>query len=127
MKKVDCLTDSLKFMLSSLVINNSAPTSFIFCRSKDRMEVVCLEKKSTPVVRRWGRKERVAAIFHFGGTAVSANVPLPHGCWLKRLSSGDERWSGPGSDLPTVLHSDGEVSVILTQNAFLIVSLQPED
>jgi maltooligosyltrehalose trehalohydrolase len=95
--------------------------------SKDRMEVVCLEKKSTLVVRRWGRKEQVAAIFHFGDTAVSVNVPLPHGCWLKRLSSGDERWNGPGSDLPTVMHSDGDVSLSLTQNAFLLVSLQPED
>jgi maltooligosyltrehalose trehalohydrolase len=95
--------------------------------SKDGMEVVCLEKKSTLVVRRWGRKEQVAAIFHFGDTAVSVNVPLPHGCWLKRLSSGDERWNGPGSDLPTVLHSDGEVSVNLSQNTSLIVSLQPED
>jgi maltooligosyltrehalose trehalohydrolase len=95
--------------------------------SKDRMEVVCLEKKSTLVVRRWSRKDQVAAIFHFGDTAASVTIPLPHGCWLKRLSSGDERWNGPGSDLPTVLRSDGEVSVTLPQNAFLIVSLQKED
>jgi maltooligosyltrehalose trehalohydrolase len=95
--------------------------------SKDRMEVVCLESESILIVRRWGRKEQVAAIFHFGDTAVSVNVPLPYGRWLKRLASGDERWNGPGRDMPTVLHSDGKVSVTLTQNAFLIVSLQPED
>ena len=95
--------------------------------SKDRMEVVCLEKQSTLVVRRWGCKEQVAAIFHFGDTALSVNVPLPHGRWLKRLSSGDGRWNGPGSDLPAVLHSDGEVSVTLTQNAFLILGLHTED
>ena len=92
--------------------------------SKDRMEVLCLERDSTLVVRRWGRKEQAAAIFHFGGTAASVTIPLPHGCWLKRLSSGDERWNGPGSDLPTVLHSDGEVSVTLTPNSILIVGLQ---
>ena len=95
--------------------------------SKDRMEVVCLERESTLVVRRWGLKDQVAAIFHFGDTTVSVNVPLPYGRWLKRLASGDERWNGPGCNLPTELHSDGEVSVTLTQNAFLIVSLQPED
>jgi maltooligosyltrehalose trehalohydrolase len=95
--------------------------------SKDRMEVVCLERESTLVVRRWGLKDQVAAIFHFGDTTVSVNVPLPYGRWLKRLASGDERWNGPGRNLPTELHSDGEVSVTLTQNAFLIVSLQPED
>ena len=95
--------------------------------SKEHMEVVCLEKKSTLVVRRWGRNEQVAAIFHFGDTAVSVSVPLPHGRWMKLLSSGDERWNGPGSDLPTVLHSDGEVPVTLTQNAFLILRLQTED
>ncbi|MGA2936537.1 MAG: malto-oligosyltrehalose trehalohydrolase [Syntrophobacteraceae bacterium] len=95
--------------------------------SKERMEVVCLERESTLVVRRWGVKEQVAAIFHFGDAAVSVNVPLPYGRWLKRLASGDERWSGPGRDLPTVLYSDGEVSVTLTKHAFLIVSLQPED
>jgi len=91
------------------------------------MEVVCLERESTLVVRRWGREEQVAAIFHFGDTAVSVTVPLPYGLWLKRLASGDKRWNGPGSDLPTVLHSDGKVAVTLTKHAFLIVSLQPED
>jgi maltooligosyltrehalose trehalohydrolase len=95
--------------------------------SKDRMEVVCLKRESTLVVRRWGRKEQVAAIFHFSDTAASVTIPLPQGRWLKRLASGDERWNGPGRNLPTELHSDGEVSVTLTQNAFLIVSLQPED
>ena len=94
--------------------------------SKDRMEVVCLERESTLVVRRWGREEQVAAIFHFGDTA-SVNIPLPSGRWLKRLASGEKRWNGPGRDLPTVLHSDGKVSVTLTQHAFLMVSLQPED
>ena len=95
--------------------------------SKDRLEVVCLERESTLVVRRWGREAQVAAIFHFGDTAVSVNVPLPHGRWLKRLASGEARWNGPGPDLPTVLHSDGKVSVTLTKHAFLMVSLQPED
>jgi maltooligosyltrehalose trehalohydrolase len=95
--------------------------------SKDRQEVVCLERESTLVVRRWGREEQVAAIFHFGDTTVSVNVPLPHGRWLKRLASGEERWNGPDPDLPTELHSDGNVSVTLTKHAFLIVSLQPED
>ena len=95
--------------------------------SKDRMEVVCLERESTLVVRRWGREEQVAAIFHFGDTAVSVNIPLPSGRWLKRLASGEKRWNGPGRDLPTVFHSDGKVSVTLTQHAFLMVSLQPED
>jgi anti-sigma factor ChrR (cupin superfamily) len=91
------------------------------------MEVVCLEKERTLVVRRWGREEQVAAIFHFGDTAVSVNIPLPPGRWLKRLASGEKRWNGPGRDLPAVLHSDGKVSVTLTQHAFLMVSLQPED
>jgi maltooligosyltrehalose trehalohydrolase len=95
--------------------------------SKDRLEVVCLEKESTLVVRRWGRGEQVAVIFHFGDAARSVNVPLPSGRWLKRLASGEERWNGPGPDLPTELHSDGNVSVTLTEQAFLMVSLQPED
>ncbi|HEX9091375.1 MAG TPA: DUF3459 domain-containing protein, partial [Anaerolineales bacterium] len=95
--------------------------------SKNRLEVVCLERESILFVRRWGREAQVAAIFHFGDTDVSANVPLPSGRWLKRLASGEERWNGPGSDLPTVLHSDGKVSVTLTKHAFLILSLQPED
>jgi maltooligosyltrehalose trehalohydrolase len=95
--------------------------------SKDRLEVVCLERESTLVVRRWGREAQVAAIFHFGDTARSVNVPLPHGRWLKRLASGEARWNGPGPDLPAVLHSDGNVSVTLTKYAFLMVSLHPED
>jgi maltooligosyltrehalose trehalohydrolase len=96
-------------------------------QSKDRMEVVCLERERTLVVRRWGGKEHVAVIFHFGDTAVSVTIPLPQGRWVKRLATGEKRWNGPGRDLSTALHSDGEVSVTLTQNASLIVSLQPED
>jgi maltooligosyltrehalose trehalohydrolase len=95
--------------------------------SKDRLEVVCLEKEKTLVVRRWGREEQVAAIFHFGDTAVSVDVPLPDGRWLKRLASGEERWNGPGGDLPAVLPSDGKVSVTLTKQAFLLVSRRQED
>lgn len=95
--------------------------------SKDRMEVVCIERESTLVVRRWGREEQVAAIFHFGDTAASVNVPLPYGRRLKRLGSGEKRWNGPGCDLPTVFHSDGEVSVTLTKHACFVASLQPED
>lgn len=94
--------------------------------SKDRMEVVCLEEESTLVVRRWGGEEQVAAIFHFGDTVVSVIIPLPRGCWLKRLASGEERWNGPGSDLPAELYSDGEIAVTLTQNAVLIIGLQKE-
>ena len=94
--------------------------------SKNRMEVVCMERQSTLFVRRWGREQQVATIFHFGDSAESVTVPLPYGRWLKRLASGDKRWNGPGDDLPTVLHSDGEASVALTQNAFLIVSLEKE-
>jgi maltooligosyltrehalose trehalohydrolase len=95
--------------------------------SKDRMEVVCLENESTLVVRRWGREEQFAAIFHFSDTAVSVNVPLPYGHWLKRLASGEERWNGPGPDLPTALHSDGNIAVALTNHALLIVSRQKEN
>jgi maltooligosyltrehalose trehalohydrolase len=94
--------------------------------SKERLKVVCLESESTLVVRRWGREAQVAAIFHFGDTA-SIDVPLPPGRWLKRLASGEARWHGPGPDLPTVFHSTGQVSVTLTQHAFLMVTLQPED
>ncbi|MEN6440878.1 MAG: hypothetical protein ABFD97_20080 [Syntrophobacter sp.] len=95
--------------------------------SKDRGEVACLEGESLLVVRRWGREEQVAAIFHFGDAAASADVPLPCGRWLKRLASGEERWNGPGRDLPSVFHRGGKVSVTLTIHAFLIVSLQAED
>jgi len=45
---------------------------------------------------------------------------------LNRLASGEKRWNGPGRDMPTVLQSDGKVSVTLTKHAFLIVSLLPE-
>jgi maltooligosyltrehalose trehalohydrolase len=95
--------------------------------SKDRMEVVCLERESTLVVRGWGQEAQVAAIFHFGDTARSLKIPLPPGRWLKRLASGEAQWHGPGPDLPGVFHSDGKVSVTLTEHACLMVSLEQED
>jgi maltooligosyltrehalose trehalohydrolase len=95
--------------------------------SKDRREVVCLEKESTLVVRHWGQEAQVAAIFYFGDTARSVEVPLPPGRWLKRLASGEAQWHGPGPDLPEVFQSDGKVSVTLTEHACLVVSLEQED
>jgi maltooligosyltrehalose trehalohydrolase len=95
--------------------------------SKERLEVVCLERESTLVMHGFGREAQVAAICHFGDMARSVEVPLPPGGWLKRLASGEAQWHGPGPDLPAVFHSDGNVSVTLTQHAFLMVSLDPED
>ncbi|MCE5334601.1 MAG: malto-oligosyltrehalose trehalohydrolase [Desulfobacteraceae bacterium] len=94
--------------------------------SKKRMEVRCLQLESSILVRRWDLSEQVASIFHFGDGNERIRVDLPSGRWLKRIASGEQRWNGPGVELPDAVHSDGTVSLELTKHSLIVFVFQPE-
>ena len=48
--------------------------------------------------------------------------PLGHGTWQVLVDSADQRWQGPGSQVPQRLESEGEVEVRLAaRSAVLLV------
>lgn len=88
--------------------------------SKETMDVIGYEKEKVLFVRRWSGDNEVFTVFNFGNAPVSVALSVPQGRWHKRLDSADERWQGPGSPVPAVLTSDGEVSLTLPAQAFVL-------
>jgi maltooligosyltrehalose trehalohydrolase len=85
--------------------------------SKDNMEVSASGKDKVLCLRRWSEEQHTLIILHFGRTQASVALPVPAGCWQKRLDSAEERWGGPGSPLPGVLTSAGELLLTLPAEA----------
>jgi maltooligosyltrehalose trehalohydrolase len=74
------------------------------------------------MVRRWSEEDEACAIFHFGWSPVTLDLPLPPGLWRKILDSAEERWYGDGSILPPTILSEGEASFTLPPLAVILLS-----
>jgi len=89
--------------------------------SRERRDAVGFERHKA-VFLIWRVSEgQAAAIFHFGDTAAPIPVPLPVGGWIKRIDSAEETWDGPGSAVPETVTSDGEESLTLAPQSFVIL------
>jgi maltooligosyltrehalose trehalohydrolase len=82
--------------------------------SKERMEVRGHERERVLALRRWGAADESLALLHFAGAKNSVLAHIPAGNWEKRLDSADERWLGPGSQVPPRLDSHGETRLTLS-------------
>jgi maltooligosyltrehalose trehalohydrolase len=89
---------------------------------KDRMEVIGFEPEQVLWWRRWCAEEEAAAIFHFGKEKKSISLSLPAGNWRKQIDSADNTWRGPGSTVSLELVSEGEVSLSLPPESFIVFS-----
>lgn len=88
--------------------------------SKDAMQVSGQEDIRVVVVRRWSDRGEAAAIFHFGKSTTLATVLLPTGVWHKRIDASEERWHGPGSSIQPTMTSNGQVSLSLPPETFVL-------
>ena len=89
--------------------------------SPERRDAVGFERHKA-VFLLWRASEgQAAAIFHFGDTAAPIPVPLPVGGWIKRIDSAEETWGGAGSAVPETVTSDGEESLTLAPQSFVIL------
>ncbi|MGA9756141.1 MAG: malto-oligosyltrehalose trehalohydrolase [Desulfobaccales bacterium] len=95
--------------------------------SKDDLEVASFEGPKVLMVRRWAGEDEVCAIFHFGQSPVTLELPLPAGFWRKILDSGEERWYGAGSTVPLTIRSEGEVSLPLPPQAVILFTTAPPE
>ncbi|GIX47331.1 MAG: malto-oligosyltrehalose trehalohydrolase [Candidatus Tectimicrobiota bacterium] len=93
---------------------------------KEAQEVVRHERARALSVRRWHDGDEVLLLLCFGSAPASLTVPLPAGQWHKRLDSATARWQGPGSPLPEVLHSDGEVTLTPAPQSVVLWQRQTE-
>jgi len=108
----------LEFYRSLISLRNEIPA--LAHLSKTDMEVLDYERENVLLIRRWDAACQAAAVFHFGEAAATLSLPLPAGRWHKRLDSADEHWHGPGSQAPELISSDGEVSLCMHPQAFLL-------
>jgi maltooligosyltrehalose trehalohydrolase len=88
--------------------------------SKGDMDVLDYESDNALVIRRWSVADEVVAVFHFGKSPTSIRIPFPKGKWRKRLDSADERWQGPGSQVPDEIITNGELALSFAPYAFVI-------
>lgn len=88
--------------------------------SKEAMETLGYEKEEVLLLRRWTNEEETVVVFHFGKVPNSLALSLPAGRWHKLLDSAKEGWQGPGSLVPAVLASEGEVNLSLSPQAFVL-------
>jgi maltooligosyltrehalose trehalohydrolase len=56
--------------------------------SKNDQEVVAFAEPNTLFIRRWSGESQACVAFHFGGTAVNVDAPIPPGRWKRLLDSG---------------------------------------
>ena len=92
--------------------------------SKEDMDVLGYGGEEVLVIRRWTAADEATVVFHFDEAPASITIPLPEGRWTKRLDSADNRWQGPGSQVPSEVISDGEVGVTLAPHSFVLLVKQ---
>jgi maltooligosyltrehalose trehalohydrolase len=87
----------------------------------ERRDAVGFERNKA-VFLLWRASEgQAAAIFHFGDEVASIAVPLPPGRWCRLMDSAEETWDGPGSAVFERVTSDGEESLTLAPQSFVIL------
>jgi len=101
----------LRFYSELLRLRRSTPA--LSRLSKDTLEVEGFEESGVILMRRWSGDDEAAAAFNLGKTPAAVGLSLPQGSWRRVLDSAEAQWNGPGSRVPEVLASDGEVQLTL--------------
>jgi maltooligosyltrehalose trehalohydrolase len=87
---------------------------------KERLEVTGLEQEKVLWWRRWGKEHEATAAFHFGKQEKFVSLSLPKGRWRKQLDSADTAWGGPGSTVTLKIFAEGQVSLNLSPESFIV-------
>jgi maltooligosyltrehalose trehalohydrolase len=88
--------------------------------SKETLEVLDYEEEKVLFVRRWNGGSEIMMVFNFNTKRITAILPVPEGQWYKLLDSADKHWEGNGSTGPEWLYSEGECTLTLDAEAFLL-------
>jgi len=88
--------------------------------SKDNMDIRAIEEHKLLFLHRWKGDNEVMALFNLNNNQTSVTLPIPVGCWRKRLDSAEKHWRGKGSTVPEQLDSKREGSLAFTPWAFAL-------
>jgi maltooligosyltrehalose trehalohydrolase len=88
----------LEFHKELIRLRKSLPA--LYSLSKDKMDVISLERERVLAVRRWNGSSETLAIFNFNDHETRPFQNIPYGIWRKRLDSSDSRWLGNGATVP---------------------------
>ncbi|MDH5696816.1 MAG: DUF3459 domain-containing protein, partial [Dehalococcoidia bacterium] len=90
--------------------------------NKEVMQVTGYETERVMTIRRWSEAQEVFIAFNFGDSQASPKLSIPRSHWHKQLDSSDAQWLGSGSLVPEQLDSEGEVTLPLNPEAFVLFS-----
>lgn len=88
--------------------------------SFEHLEAIPFECEKILFVRRWAGNDQVCLAFNFGTDVAAIRLPVPAGPWRKKLDTADPRWLGPGTTIPDVIQSGGEIALNLAASAFVV-------
>jgi maltooligosyltrehalose trehalohydrolase len=96
------------------------------CLSKENLEAKGYEKTNVMYLRRWSHNSEIISVFNFNDAISSVTFPFPVGRWQKLLDSTDSQWLGEGSNVPTELDSEGNITLDLTPKTCVLFSRAEE-
>jgi maltooligosyltrehalose trehalohydrolase len=73
--------------------------------------------EGTVLVLRRSAGDEVLLVYHFGGESQCVTVAASAGGWRKLIDSSEQRWMGPGSQVPDELQSGGELQLALSPHS----------
>ena len=86
----------------------------------EEREAIAFERERLLWVRRWRSEHQAVIIFNFGSEPATAVLPFPKTGFRKILDSADPRWCGRGSQCPDLLEADGNASLSMAPNSFVL-------
>jgi len=108
----------LQFYKQLIQLRKETPA--LVCLSKDNMDIRAIEEHKLLFLYRWKGDNEVMALFNLNNNQTSVTLPIPVGCWRKRLDSAEKHWRGKGSAIPEQLDSKREGSLAFTPWAFAL-------
>jgi len=92
---------------------------------KDALEVIEFENAKVIFLRRWNASSHILAALHFDDEPSQLGLPIPAGCWQRKLDSAEPQWGGGGSQASNLLLSRGEVQITLGPWAVVLYAETP--
>ncbi|MER3447164.1 MAG: malto-oligosyltrehalose trehalohydrolase [Candidatus Dadabacteria bacterium] len=99
----------LDFYKNLIALRKNVPA--LSSLDKNNLEVSGFEKERVIFMRRWKDGSYIFSIFNFNRSEIRVRIPTHGGEWRKILDSSEEIWGGPGTSLPEVLVSGGEMDI----------------
>jgi maltooligosyltrehalose trehalohydrolase len=87
---------------------------------KDALEAVAFADSRVILVRRWDESSHILAVLHFHEEPRQLELPVPAGCWKRKLDSAEPRWGGGGGRASEVFVSHGEIQMTLSPWAVVL-------